>query len=140
MTNRRLVLGIAGAAGLAIAAAGGYAWLTRSVGDGGKAVSDESEIAAARRYCAEIPPEKAERTYECWVGWYPRAPRDQLRAAAAGRLAIGMTADLVRRVWGRPESINATDHAGVHREQWVYGGGRYAYLTNNGLTAFQDSR
>lgn len=142
--DRRLMVGLGVFGGVAVLVVGAYVGLalfgatfSRHAANGSV---DQSDVAAARKYCSELPPSAVEHAYECWVGWYPNVPRDQLRTAAMGGIAIGMHGDLVRRVWGRPESINTTDHAGGHLEQWVYGSGRYAYLHDNVLTSFQDSR
>lgn len=81
-----------------------------------------------------------------------QARRDVLRyqrrelidqAVRSGQLVVGMSADEVREVWGRPTKINRTFTATAVREQWVYRGAdigktRYAYLENGELTSYQD--
>jgi hypothetical protein len=56
------------------------------------------------------------------------------------RVAIGMTAPMVRLSWGDPEEINRTILATGSHEQWVYGGGTYIYLTNGRVSSIQDKR
>jgi hypothetical protein len=57
----------------------------------------------------------------------------------AQRVAIGMTAAMVRAAWGEPERINSTHTQAGTDEQWVYGD-EYVYLRNNIVTAIQTSR
>lgn len=55
-----------------------------------------------------------------------------------GRVRLGMTAEMCRASWGRPESINRTSVEGLVSEQWVYGGGNYLYFDNGILTSIQN--
>jgi hypothetical protein len=59
---------------------------------------------------------------------------------ALPRVVIGATAAEVQTSWGPPDSINRTTTAAGVTEQWVYGGGRYVYLTNGRVTAIQEFR
>ena len=53
------------------------------------------------------------------------------------QVRIGMTTDMVRYAWGRPERVNRTVGSyGVH-EQWVYGR-TYLYFEDGVMTSFQD--
>lgn len=58
-------------------------------------------------------------------------------AIANVQVFIGMTAAEVRLSWGHPASINRTITASTVSEQWVYGSGAYAYLTDGTVTAIQ---
>jgi hypothetical protein len=62
------------------------------------------------------------------------------RAAINREVVIGMTAKMVELSWGEPQSVNRTVTAARTREQWVYEGGSYVYLTNGVVTAIQDKR
>lgn len=61
------------------------------------------------------------------------------RAVIDGKVAIGMTAEMVRLAWGRPSKINSTITASRRSEQWVYGD-QYVYLVNGIVTTMQTSR
>ena len=54
----------------------------------------------------------------------------------AGNVKIGMTKEMCRLSWGKPESINQTIMEGKKTEQWVYTG-NYLYFDNGILTAMQ---
>jgi hypothetical protein len=55
----------------------------------------------------------------------------------AGQIALGMTPDMVRASWGKPDDINrSVGPWGVH-EQWVYGY-KYLYFEDGILTSWQD--
>lgn len=69
-------------------------------------------------------------------GW----PARYAEAVVARRVAVGMTAEMVREAWGGPRDINTTITAAGRREQWVYSIGRYVYLANGIVTAIQTSR
>lgn len=50
--------------------------------------------------------------------------------------AIGMSEyEVTNTQWGNPESKNRTVTQSGSRDQWVYGDGRYVYLTNGRVTA-----
>lgn len=52
--------------------------------------------------------------------------------------AIGMTPDdVLASAWGRPERVNRTITAAGVREQWVYPGYNYIYITNGVVTGIQ---
>ncbi|MEL4180220.1 hypothetical protein [Roseateles sp. PN1] len=62
-----------------------------------------------------------------------------------GRVIVGMTAEEVVRVWGRPTKINQTITASVVSEQWVYrrekiGDDQYVYLSNGFVRTIQTTR
>lgn len=70
-----------------------------------------------------------------------KAQRNAVQLAIKeGRVLIGMTADQVHESWGRPASVNRTESAYGSSEQWVYGGGRYAYLHNDVVKSIQTSK
>lgn len=51
---------------------------------------------------------------------------------------IGMTSnEVLQSTWGTPQKINTTITANGKREQWVYPGYCYIYLTNNIVTEIQ---
>lgn len=60
-------------------------------------------------------------------------------AIANGQVFIGMTAAEVQQSWGNPTAINRTRTANSTSDQWVYGSGAYAYLTDGVVTAIQTS-
>lgn len=54
------------------------------------------------------------------------------------KVHIGMTKDMARESWGRPQDINRTiTQFGTH-EQWVYGNGNYLYFDDDRLTTIQN--
>jgi hypothetical protein len=55
------------------------------------------------------------------------------------KVSIGMTAEQVTLAWGKPEKINTTITANIHREQWVYGE-EYLYVQDGVLHSMQTSR
>ncbi|MTI89553.1 MAG: hypothetical protein FH748_16485 [Balneolaceae bacterium] len=58
-----------------------------------------------------------------------------------GSIRIGMSKDMVRASWGRPNDVNRTVNAHSTREQWVYGSistRRYVYFEDGIMTSFQD--
>ena len=55
-----------------------------------------------------------------------------------GHVWIGMTKEMARESWGRPEKVNRTVNAYVVNEQWVYSN-NYLYFENGILTSWQDS-
>lgn len=54
------------------------------------------------------------------------------------KIFIGMTKDQLLLSWKDPISVNRTISAKEIHEQWVYPHGRYVYLENDIVTAFQD--
>lgn len=56
------------------------------------------------------------------------------------KIAIGMTAQMVRFSWGEPEHVNTTLTAAGRREQWVYADRSYVYLDNDRVTSIQTQR
>nr|PZN59644.1 MAG: hypothetical protein DIU58_17700 [Sphaerobacter thermophilus] len=92
---------------------------------------------AERRAAAERARREAERAARIRsYGW----PAHFAEAVIARRVMIGMTAEMVREAWGRPERINETITASGRFEQWVYGLGEYIYLENGVVTTIQTSR
>lgn len=54
------------------------------------------------------------------------------------KIWLGMTAEMAKLSWGKPEQINRdVGPWGVH-EQWVYGNDQYLYFENDVLTSWQD--
>lgn len=53
---------------------------------------------------------------------------------------IGMEAEQVSRLCGKPKKINESVSARTKREQWVYGSGIYLYFENGVLTSYHLSR
>ena len=58
-------------------------------------------------------------------------------AAQEHKIAFGMSAELVRKAWGKPQHINKTVTANRVEEQWVYGE-QYVYISNGKVSAWQD--
>lgn len=52
---------------------------------------------------------------------------------------VGMDETNLIRVWGNPQRKNSTTTSSGTSEQWVYGNGRYVYLSSGIVTAIQDS-
>lgn len=69
-----------------------------------------------------------------------RWPAAMKKLVREKRVAIGMSAEMVRLSWGAPEHINRSITTSGTHEQWVYGGGTYVYLTSGRVTSLQDSR
>jgi hypothetical protein len=70
-------------------------------------------------------------------GW----PRRFENAVVAGKVIIGMDADMVVESWGLPASINKTLTAAGETQQWVYGLGDYVYFNARALvSAVQSSQ
>jgi hypothetical protein len=65
--------------------------------------------------------------------------RDYVDLIMAGRVAIGMNAEMVRIGWGEPQSITRTVLASGTHEQWVYRSGTYVYLDNGLVSGIQTS-
>ena len=57
---------------------------------------------------------------------------------ANNKVRIGMTKEMCKDSWGKPNSINSTTSAYGTREQWVYVGGNYLYFENGILTTIQN--
>jgi hypothetical protein len=53
---------------------------------------------------------------------------------------IGMTAEQVTRLCGKPNRINETVDARAKSEQWIYGSGIYLHFENGILTSYSLSR
>lgn len=71
---------------------------------------------------------------------YPAWPNGDVSSTACGAVRIGMTAEVMRESWGRPNSINSSTYSFGVREQWVYGSGRYVYLDDGVVSSYQLSR
>lgn len=71
----------------------------------------------------------------------PDAARVRFDALVSERkVAIGMTAGMVRRSWGLPKRVNSSLRAaGQTSEQWVYAN-EYVYLENGRVRSIQTSR
>lgn len=68
---------------------------------------------------------------------HPTWSQHDCELVAAGKVTLGMTADMVRASWGEPRDINRSVGSwGVH-EQWVYYS-TYMYFENGILTSWQD--
>lgn len=69
-------------------------------------------------------------------GWPPRSARLVMQ----GAIALGMSPEMVRESWGRPDRVNRSVGVwGVH-EQWMYDArGVYVYFENGKLTSWQES-
>ena len=50
---------------------------------------------------------------------------------------IGMTENMLLESWGEPEDINTTVTSYVSRKQFVYGSGKYVYVVNGKVDAWQ---
>ena len=57
---------------------------------------------------------------------------------AKNKISIGMTKEMCRDSWGKPNSINRTTNSYGTSEQWVYSRGRYLYFDNEKLTTVQN--
>jgi hypothetical protein len=55
-----------------------------------------------------------------------------------GKIWIGMTEAMLLDSWGQPEDINTTVNRYVTRKQYVYGSGRYVYVENGVVDAWQN--
>jgi hypothetical protein len=55
-----------------------------------------------------------------------------------GKIWIGMTEAMLLDSWGQPEDINTTVNRYVTRKQYVYGSGRYVYVENGKVDAWQN--
>jgi regulator of replication initiation timing len=55
------------------------------------------------------------------------------------KIWIGMTYEMARESWGKPQEINRTVTALINHEQWVYGS-TYLYFENGILTSYQTRR
>lgn len=92
--------------------------LARDYPDVGKAYEARAEHLFAQAERAAEAAEKARRKRE--------------------GVSIGMTsADVLASAWGKPESVNRTITAAGEREQWVYPGFNFIYITNGVVTAIQ---
>lgn len=69
------------------------------------------------------------------LGWPDRFARE----GAMGRVVVGMNAEMVSLIWGRPARINTTATATGKTEQWVYGLDRYVYFEKGRVSAVQTS-
>jgi hypothetical protein len=92
----------------------------------------EAERQAEREGAAAA---EAERRRTIRAMRWPEATKERVLNR---RIALGMTAEMVRLAWGRPTDINRTTTARGTWEQWVYGDGAYVYLQNGVVTAFQN--
>ncbi len=65
--------------------------------------------------------------------------RDVGLRISGGEIWIGMTAQMARESWGKPDSINRTTSESTVREQWVYRQrDAYLYFENGVLTTWQN--
>lgn len=99
----------------------------------------EDDAAAARaraeglrdRVSADREREQSQREFN----------RRVTNAIAAKKVFVGMTADDVRRSWGRPDRINRTVTGSTVSEQWIYDRGnyksQYVYVRNGEVTSLQ---
>lgn len=63
---------------------------------------------------------------------------DRLNKVKHGIIWIGASVDHVLISWGTPVDINTTINASGKREQWVYRGGNYIYITNGIVSGIQN--
>ena len=61
-----------------------------------------------------------------------------IRVLLEKKVRIGMTSEMCRLGWGKPNKINRTTTTYCVREQWVYGNGNYLYFEDGVLTAIQN--
>ncbi|GLX81857.1 hypothetical protein [Thalassotalea eurytherma] len=67
------------------------------------------------------------------------SPSDsELLKMKEGKIWIGAKAMHLSLSWGTPDDVNSTITAHARKEQWVYSGGNYVYLTNGIVTAIQN--
>ena len=94
-----------------------------------KAAAERARVA--KRAAAE----KGRREAQLRAQWPQHADRILQRKAW-----IGMTAEMLRASWGRPQEVNRTITAAGTREQWVYGGAckPCVYLDDGVVTSIQD--
>lgn len=57
---------------------------------------------------------------------------------AKNKISIGMTKEMCRDSWGKPNSINKTTNKYGTSEQWVYSRGTYLYFDNEKLITIQN--
>ena len=55
------------------------------------------------------------------------------------QVSLGMTQDMVREAWSRPQQVNTTVVSGQRMEQWVDGLQTYVYFTNGIVSGIQTS-
>ncbi|MFC3881276.1 hypothetical protein ACFOSV_13875 [Algoriphagus namhaensis] len=55
-----------------------------------------------------------------------------------GKIWVGMTEEMLLDSWGKPEDINITQTTYSIRKQFVYGLGRYVYVVNGKVDAWQN--
>jgi hypothetical protein len=60
---------------------------------------------------------------------------EDCRTIANGQINVGMSGEMVRASWGRPEHINESTYRSGTHEQWVYGSRSYVYLQNGVVTS-----
>ncbi len=71
---------------------------------------------------------------------HPTWSRNDCLAVAEKKIYEGMSTEMVRAAWGRPEKINDTIIGGSKSEQWVYNGGSaFVYFEDGVMTALQQS-
>ncbi|MBK7498046.1 MAG: hypothetical protein IPI19_02830 [Ignavibacteriales bacterium] len=68
---------------------------------------------------------------------YPYWNTNECLTVSNRRINIGMTKEMVREAWGRPEDINRTTNAYGTSEQWVYGYS-YVYFDDDICTTIQN--
>lgn len=101
---------------------------------------ERSNAAAVRQNAVDLEVQQERERRRQYLVTNPDLPNHVAQAIAEAKLAVGMTPDQVRLVWDKPKSINSSNGAWGEREQWVYGGGRYAYLLNGRLESWQISQ
>jgi len=123
------------------------------------AEADRKSRAEAARTArqAAVTRRQAQESEDRWVRSHPEKDVSWLRSKAGAvwrrhpdwsdrvcelvstkRIALGMTREMVREAWGRPERINETFVQGRLSEQWVYPANN-AYFENGILTSWQSS-
>ena len=86
---------------------------------------------------AEYAKQRTIRRKKEWEEIWAEQEKNTVRTPQKPR--IGMTAnEVLSTSWGKPEDVNRTTTAFSVKEQWVYGNGRYVYLTDGIVDAIQD--
>lgn len=77
-----------------------------------------------------------------YIAAHPELTEQERQLIEAGRLALGIRAEVAAASWGTPDDINRSVGSwGVH-EQWVYEVGKYShkylYIENGKLSSWQN--
>lgn len=110
-------------------------WRVRSAQSFRDSVAAAAATKAAAEEKAALNAARARAAAIRAKGWSRKITDDVI----GERVAVGMTAEMVRLSWGDPQKVNTTLTASGRSEQWVYRGS-YVYLRNGIVTAIQESR